>query len=109
MNMEEIKKDVKHIQVSKNAIIIALSIALVLVSAVAVGLAVGHEEHGDRGEHYGGQMEQNSKEQGMYDDHNFNPNDGETNDDQTAPVNPNTKPAATPVVTPVAPQVTPKQ
>jgi uncharacterized protein (DUF305 family) len=27
-------------------------------------------------------MEQNSQEQGMYDDHNVNPNDGETNDDQ---------------------------
>lgn len=84
MDIQEIKKDVKNIQVSKNAIIIALSIALVLVSAVAIGLAVDGEEHGNRDERYDGRMEQG------YDDHNVNPNDGETNDDQAIPGSENT-------------------
>lgn len=84
MDIQEIKKDVKNIQVSKNTIICGLSVALVLVSAVAIGLAVSGEEHGDRGERYGGRMEQG------YDDHNVNPNDGETNDDQATPVSENT-------------------
>jgi septal ring-binding cell division protein DamX len=106
-SMEEIKKEVKTIQVSKNAIIIALSIALVLVSAVAIGLAVAGDEHGHRGEHdRNGMMEQRQ----AYDDNNMNPNDGETNDDQDVPVDQNAKPVTTaPTTKPVAPQTTPKQ
>jgi hypothetical protein len=105
MDVQEIKKDVKNIQVSKNAIICGLLVALVLVSAVAIGLAGGGEEDGGRGEERdNGRMEQ------RYDDNNANPNDGETNDDQSAPVDQNTKPASTTTPTnPVAPQVTPKQ
>jgi hypothetical protein len=107
MDIQEIKKDVKHLQISKNAIIVALSIALVLVSAVAIGLAVGGEEHGDRGEYDRNDMME--QRQG-YDDNNMNPNDGETNDDQGVPVDQNAKPATTaPTTTPVAPQTNPKQ
>lgn len=87
MDIQEIKKDVKNMHMSKNVIICGLSVALVLVSAVAIGLAVGGEGHGERGERGNGRMEQNSKEQGMYDDHNVNPNDGETNDDQATSMN----------------------
>ncbi len=73
MNIEEIKKDTKNtqsIQISKNAIICGLSIALVLVSAVAIGLAVDGVEHHDRGDHNRGRTQQNSEEQGMYDESN---------------------------------------
>jgi uncharacterized protein (DUF305 family) len=85
MDIQEIKKDVKNMHVSKNVIIGILAVALVVVSAVAIGLGVDREDHGDRGEHNrGGMMEQG------YDDHNVNPNDRETNDDQATPASENT-------------------
>ena len=39
MDTQELKKEVKHMQVNKNFIIIALSIALIIVSAIAIGEA----------------------------------------------------------------------
>lgn len=63
--MEETKKDI-NIHVSKNAVVYGLSIALVLVSAVAIGLAVDHEEHRN-GREYAG--EKFMGENTMHDDH----------------------------------------
>lgn len=51
MNMEEIKKDIMKMSISKNVIIGILSIALVAVSAVAIGLGVDGERNDDRGEY----------------------------------------------------------
>jgi hypothetical protein len=72
---------------NKNVAIIILSIALVLVSGAAIGLAVSHEGHDGRGEEGGRFSEINNNEikgqmNAGYDDHNQNPNDVETQDDQ---------------------------
>jgi hypothetical protein len=77
MNIQEIKTEVKN-KVSKNSIIAVLAIALVAVSAVAIGLGVDREEHRDGREY---RSEKFMGENSTYDDHNMNPNDGETNDD----------------------------
>jgi hypothetical protein len=104
MDIQEVKKDIKNIQISKNVVICILSVALVLVSAVAIGLAVGGEENGDRGERNSeGMMGQ------RYDDNDVNLNDGETNDDQVVPIEQSAKPVPiTPATTSVAPAIPPK-
>jgi Domain of unknown function (DUF305) len=84
MDTQEIKKDITKIHISKNIIIGILSIALVAVSAVAIGLGVDHEEHINGKEYQG---EKFLGENNRYDDHNVNPNDGESNDDQVTSMN----------------------
>lgn len=56
MDTQEIKKDIKNMHVSKNVIIGILAIALVVVSAVTIGLGVDREDYGDKGE-YGNRQE----------------------------------------------------
>lgn len=81
MEINEQKKDSKYIQISKNNIICGLVIVIVLMAAAAIGFGVSEGEHGD---HNGREKSE------MVDDHNMNPNDGETQDDgtptNTAPV-----------------------
>ena len=72
---------------NKNVAIIVLSVALVLVSAVAIGLSVageGHDGRGERGGRFSNEMNGDATDQMSvgYDDHNVNPNDVETQDDQ---------------------------
>lgn len=99
MNMEEVKNDVKHIQISKNTLICVLSVALVLVSAIAIGLAFdGHEGRGERG----GRM-------GMMEKGYGNLNDGEGNYGEKVPINTTMKPVQTTPTVPAITQTAPKQ
>ena len=87
----EIKKDSKKIEISKNTIIIILSVALVIVSAVAICLACFEGERGDKNENGRGRMMGQYQQYGGYvDDNNVNPNDTEVQDDQNVPITPNT-------------------
>ena len=87
----EVKKDSRKIEISKNTIIIILSVALVTVSAIAICLACFEGEHGDQNENERGRMMgQHQQYGGYFDDNNVNPNDAEAQDSQTAPTTPNT-------------------
>jgi hypothetical protein len=99
MEIIEVKKDSKKIEISKNTIIGILAVALVLVSAAAICLAVSGEGHGERDGERGGMMGK-YRQQG-YD--NTIDQEVELNDGMT-PGNPATPAPATPV----APQTAPK-
>lgn len=107
----EVKKDSKKIEISKNTIIIILSVALVIVSAVAICLACFEGDRGDKNENGRGRMMGQYQQYGGYaDDNNINPNDVEGQDNQNVPTVPNTvvPPKTTTGVTATPPVTTPK-
>jgi uncharacterized protein (DUF305 family) len=76
MDIQEIKKEIKN-KVGKNTIIVTLSIALFVISAVAIGLAVDHEEYRNDREYNSEKfMGENSNEHMMQDGTMMNNNSG---------------------------------
>ena len=67
---------------NKNVAIIVLSVALILVSGVAIGLGFSREENGQRNEERQNRFFEMGKQ-----DENQNPNDGENQDGQTNEIN----------------------
>ena len=108
METVEIKKDSKKVEISKDTIIIALTIALVIVSAIAICLACLGEGHGERGKYSReGMMGQYSQSERYFGDNNINPNDLEVQGDQNTTANQNTNVSPKPVsVNPVVPPAT---
>jgi len=112
MDIIEIKKDSKKIEISKDTVIIVLSIGIIIVSGIAIFLSFrgGHSERKDF--ERGRIMQQYNESNRYIDDNNVNPNDIEIKDDQNSQatnVNASIKPVSTITPTSTATTNTPKK
>ena len=100
METIEIKKDSKKIEISKDTIIIILSIGIIIVSSIAICLAVRGTHENNRGR-YGRarMMGQYQQFRGYTFDNNVNSYDQEIQDNQNTQPVPNTNSIVKPINT----------